>query len=112
MFLYCLEYDLQVANLTVENTDENDHEQLNVKWDDNAELVRLNQTSFIRYRVAYSDFFKLFSENKKTENVSESQRKITLTDLKKNTIYWVKIEILLNGTIYGQTNGTQVTKSK
>ena len=44
----------------VKNTEENDHEQLDVKWDHNAELAHFDQTSFVTYTVAYSDFFKLF----------------------------------------------------
>ena len=112
IFLFCLEYDLQVVNLTVKNTEENDHEQLDVKWDHNAELEQSNQMSFVNYQVAYSDFKKLFNQNNKTEILPGNQTSIRLTDLKVNTIYWVKIGILLNGTIFGQTNGSQMTKSK
>ena len=96
----------------VKNAEENDHEQLDVKWDHNAELAHFDQTSFVTYTVAYSDFFKLFNQNNKTQTLPGNRTNIRLTDLKVNTIYWVKIGILLNGTSFGQTNGRHVTKSK
>jgi len=100
--------NLTAVNLKIENTVENEDTQLNVTWDHPPSLNATDYSS-TQYQICYKDGQKQVRNNLTVFTVFGANS-ILLTELSGNTIYWMDLFTIYNGSMYGPVKGQQQTK--
>lgn len=109
-FFLTLAQNLTAVNLKIENTVEKEDTQLNVTWDHPPSLNTTDYSS-TQYQIFYKDTQKKDPKNLSATTIFGANS-ILLTELSGNTIYWMDVYTIYNGSMYGPVKGQQQTKSK